>query len=428
MQAISAINGISNIAALVQLAHTASTSGVTIPKTHAHTAGSTSVHGHSAHGVTNPKDTVHLGEHVETGIPSSRQMREALAHVKPASHDWKSGAHRTAQAAEAPPPARPSASRAQLVKTVGGGRPSFSLRTTIGKSLEAMLPDMKWAPTNRRTWFTRPQPSAVKTVGGQGTWKKPLERPTPTVNESVGGWARVGRGVLGVAGMALSALQIKEGAAQVVQGDTANGIANMGMGTTNGAASVYALGGRLVAAGRLGGASALIDGANDVYQGRTSGQSWRVAEGGLKTGAGALMLSGTAAAAPAAVGYFGYSATRALMSAHLGEGPSGDERVTANLDLAFNEGENHEKEALDSRNHHYAAETCGLERLSAEQIRDRGEDRHAVTRAILGAQQEGEDARARGSAEDAHYAEVRVDQLRAAQRRVNDVYGQSPRN
>ena len=222
----------------------------------------------------------------------------------------------------------------------------------------------------------------------------------------------------------MSGLQVKGGIEQLQHGDPANGVANVAGGTANGTASLLALTGRMSGAVRAGGMGAVIDGVNDIYQGRKTGQTFRGVEGGVKTAAGVAMLSGTAAAGPAAVGYVAYTGTRAGLSVKIWGDKTGNDSVTRRMDERINAEENAAYVRISDRNRDYRAASTDVHGKTAEQMKAGGDDRHAVTRAILGEQQQAEDCRAVGDGAGVERAAARLQSLRAQQSRINAVFSE----
>lgn len=378
-----------------------------------------------------PRDTVELSHHQGERIYTRRQLREGLE----AKRAQGGGAKEIHAAPAAEPSSAPASSpRTRQVMRQGGGSPSLSLKSFLQKGSEALTSTMERASTWCEGFTTSgsaarpvprttstplvekaPQPSSVREAPAATA-----SRPASSVTQRLLGGAQR---LLGAAGVVLSALQVKSGLEQLRSGDTANGAANVGGGTANGASSVLALTGRMSGALKAGGAGAIIDGVSDLYQGHKSGQSYRSLEGGAKTAAGVAMLSGTAAAGPAAVGYVAYTGTRASLSVKVWGDKTGNDILSSRMDERINPDENAAYARQSDRNRSYRDSSGYVHGMSAKQLKASGDDRHAVTRAILGEQQQVEDCRAVGDSAGVEQAAARLQSLREQQARINAVYG-----
>lgn len=378
-----------------------------------------------------PRDTVELSHHQDEPVYTRRHLREGLE----ARRANGGGAKVTSAARSGEPSATgASAPRARQVMRQGGGSPSFRLKSLLQKGSEALASTVQRASTWCEAVITpasshpAPRPvnapraaNAPQSSPANAAPAATASRPASSVTQRVLGATQR---VLGGAGVVLSALQVKSGLEQLQRGDTANGAANVGGGTANGASSVLALTGRMSGAMKAGGAGAIIDGVNDLYQGHKSGQTYRALEGGAKTAVGVAMLSGTAAAGPAAVGYAAYTGTQAGLSVKVWGDKTGNDFLSSRMDERINPSENAAYARQSDQNRNYRDSSAYVHGASAEHLKASGDDRHAVTRAILGEQQQVEDCHAVGDSAGAAAAAAQLQRLRDEQARVNAVYGE----
>lgn len=150
-----------------------------------------------------------------------------------------------------------------------------------------------------------------------------INRPAPQLSTRalVGNVASRGFGVLGVAGGGMQAYDgintLRSG------GDTVEGLANTGAGTTSIVSAGALLTGRVALGTTTGGVVAVVDGGRDIYTGLRDGNTEQTLVGTVKAGAGTAMIAGVATANPlliagGAVAYTGavvYESREAIGSA-----------------------------------------------------------------------------------------------------------------
>ena len=105
----------------------------------------------------------------------------------------------------------------------------------------------------------------------------------------------------GAAAGAAGAIQVVDGYHNLKNGENAEGAFNLTEGTANLASGGLIVAGRLAAGGALGGATAVLDGGQDVYQGIKQRDHEKVGVGSAKSGGGAMMLGGAATGQPEVV-------------------------------------------------------------------------------------------------------------------------------